>query len=133
MPDIEWYKDDQLLEESEALKFENKGDSFCLVIKNAALTDEAEYKILARNPLGTASCTADLLVEESGTKPELIEPMTDVQVICQVIFLRFLFWLLSEVYPVYVKLEDVNMISLSPGGMECVVMFSNMSLDLSQS
>lgn len=82
VPDIEWYKDDQLLEECETLKFENKDDSFSLIIKNASLTDEAEYKILARNPLGTASCTADLLVEESVTKPELIEPMTDVQVTC---------------------------------------------------
>ena len=80
MPEIEWYKDDQLLEESKTVKFENKGDNFSLIIKNASLADEAEYKILARNPLGTASCTADLLVEESVAKPELIEPMTDAQV-----------------------------------------------------
>ena len=81
VPEIEWYKDDQLLDESDTVKFENQDGCHTLIIKNVSLADEAEYKALARNPLGTASCTAELLVEESVNKPELIEPMTDVQVV----------------------------------------------------
>lgn len=60
--------------------FENREDSHALIIKNVSLADEIEYKALARNPLGTVSCSAELLVEESVSKPELIEPMMDVQV-----------------------------------------------------
>lgn len=70
------YKDDHLLEESDTVIFENREDSHALIIKNVSLADEAEYKALARNPLGTVSCSTELLVEE----PQLIEPMMDVQV-----------------------------------------------------
>ena len=80
VPEIEWYKDDQLVEGSDTVKFENQDGCHTLIIKNVSLGDEAEYKMLARNALGTASSTAELLVEESVNKPELIEPMTDVQV-----------------------------------------------------
>lgn len=79
-PEVEWYKDDQLLEESPEVKFENQDGCHSLIIKDVVLDDEAEYKTLARNPWGTASCTAELLVEESANKPELLEPMTDVEV-----------------------------------------------------
>ena len=79
-PEIEWYKDDDLMEESDTVIFEIQDDSYALIIKNVSLADEAEYKALARNPLGTASCSAELLVEESVNKPELIEAMMDVQV-----------------------------------------------------
>lgn len=80
VPEVEWYKDDQLLVESERVKFEFQDGEHTLIIRNVSLADEAEYKALARNPLGTVSCTAHLLVEEFVNKPELIEPMTDVQV-----------------------------------------------------
>lgn len=80
LPEIEWYKDDQLLEESENVKFENRDDCHSLIIENVSLNDEAEYKVIARNPLGTAACTAELLVAEPVNKPELLEGMTNVQV-----------------------------------------------------
>ena len=79
-PEVEWYKDDQLLEGSDTVTFESQDGSHALIIKNVSLSDEAEYKALARNPLGTVSCSAELLVEESVNMPELIEPMTDVKV-----------------------------------------------------
>ena len=78
VPEIEWYKDDELLEESERMKFENNDGEYVLTIRNVSSFDEAEYKVLARNPLGTATCAAELLVEESVSKPELIRPMEDV-------------------------------------------------------
>ena len=79
-PEIEWYKDDQLLDESDRMKFENKDGVCVLTISDVTPFDEAEYKVLARNPLGTATCSAELLVEESVSKPELMQPMEDVEV-----------------------------------------------------
>ena len=79
-PDIEWYKDDQLLDESDRVKFENKDGVRVLTITDISPFDEAEYKILTRNPLGTATCSAELLVEEFVCKPELMQPMEDVEV-----------------------------------------------------
>jgi hypothetical protein len=79
-PEIEWYKDGQLLEENDRVKFETKnGDSF-LCISNVSLGDEAEYKALARNPVGITTSAAELIVAEPVVKPELIEPLKDVKV-----------------------------------------------------
>ena len=79
-PEIEWYKDGQLMEENDRVKFETKnGDSF-LCISNVSPADEAEYKVLARNPVGTTTAVAELIVAETCTKPELIEPLKDVKV-----------------------------------------------------
>ena len=77
-PEVEWYKDDQFLDESDRVKFENKDGVCTLTINDTSAFDEAEYKVLARNPLGTATCTAELLVEESVSKPELIQPMENM-------------------------------------------------------
>ena len=77
-PDIEWYKENKFLEESDRVKFENKDGVCVLTINDTSAFDEAEYKVLARNPLGTATCTAELLVEESVSKPELIQPMENM-------------------------------------------------------
>ena len=79
-PDVEWYKDDQLLEESDRVKIETKnGDSF-LCMRDISPGDEAEYKALARNPVGTSTSVAQLIVAEPCTKPELVEPLKDVKV-----------------------------------------------------
>ena len=78
--EVEWYKDDQLLDESDRVKFENKDGVRVLTITDISPFDEAEYKILTRNPLGTATCSAELLVEEFVCKPELMQPMEDVEV-----------------------------------------------------
>ena len=79
-PEVEWYKDDQLLDENDQMKFENKDGEYILTIGDTSTFDEAVYKVLARNPLGTAACSAELLVEEHVSKPEFIETMTDVEV-----------------------------------------------------
>ena len=79
-PEVEWYKDDQLLEESDRLRFERKNNECFLCIRNVNPGDEAEYKILARNPVGTATSVAELIVVEPISKPEMIEPMKDVEV-----------------------------------------------------
>lgn len=79
-PDIEWYKDDQLLEQSDRVKFETNGCESFLYVNDISQADEGEYKVLARNPVGVTTSVAELIVAESCTKPELIVPMKDLKV-----------------------------------------------------
>ena len=80
-PEIEWYKDDTLIEEdAERFSFSTKDGCKIMSIHDVTPSDEAEYKVLARNPLGTSSSSAELLVEETVTKPEFISPLKNVQV-----------------------------------------------------
>lgn len=88
-PEIEWYKDDTLIEDDdEGISFDTKDGLEILVVRDVSFSDEAEYKVLARNPLGTATSSAELLVEEAVKKPELIEPLKDVEVYYGVILIR---------------------------------------------
>ena len=81
-PEIEWYKDDTLIEDNaEGISFDKEDGCEILIIRDASPTDEAEYKVLARNPLGTATSSAELLVEEAVEKPVLMEALKDVQVL----------------------------------------------------
>ena len=79
-PDIEWYKDNQYVEQSDRVKIDTKDGVSVLTIENVSTLDEAVYKVLARNPVGTSTCTAELLVEEPVSKPVLVKRMKDVNV-----------------------------------------------------
>lgn len=79
-PDIEWYKDDTLIVENDRLIVEQKDGVSTLTMKNVATIDEAVYKALARNPLGAATSSSELLVKESAVKPELLEPLKNIDV-----------------------------------------------------
>ncbi|KAL6444321.1 hypothetical protein ACFW04_001898 [Cataglyphis niger] len=51
-PEITWYKDGQLIEESDRIKIvKENSDIYKLVIKNAKLTDAGSYSIVARNEI----------------------------------------------------------------------------------
>lgn len=51
-PEITWYKDGQLIEESDRIKIvRENSDIYKLVIKNAKLTDAGSYSIVARNEI----------------------------------------------------------------------------------
>ncbi|XP_071572462.1 protein Obscurin isoform X5 [Temnothorax nylanderi] len=51
-PEVTWYKDGQLIEESDRIKITKEGsDTYKLVIKNAKLTDAGSYSIVARNEI----------------------------------------------------------------------------------
>jgi len=48
-PEVTWYKDGQLVQESDRIKIAKEGsDTYKLVIKSAKLTDEGSYSIVAR-------------------------------------------------------------------------------------
>jgi len=51
-PEITWYKDGQLIEESNRIKIiKEDNDTYKLVIKNAKVTDAGSYSIVARNEI----------------------------------------------------------------------------------
>ncbi|XP_067207809.1 obscurin isoform X2 [Linepithema humile] len=51
-PEVTWYKDGQLIQESDRIKIAKEGsETYKLVIKNAKLTDEGSYSIVARNDI----------------------------------------------------------------------------------
>ena len=49
-------------------------------LKPSELDDEGEYKCVARNELGSASSTAELLVNEGNRKPEFAEKLKNISV-----------------------------------------------------
>lgn len=82
VPLVEWYKDDVLIEnDDKEFSFQKQDGCEILIVHEVSPLDEAEYKVLARNTLGTATSLAELFVEEEEVKPEFIEPMKDVQVV----------------------------------------------------
>lgn len=77
-PDIEWFRDGEQVKESKRIKMSFDGKSSSVSFKPSELDDEGEYKCVARNELGSASTTAELLVNEVGTKPEFTEKLKNI-------------------------------------------------------
>lgn len=77
-PDIEWFRDGENVKESKRLRMNFDGKSSSLTFKPSELDDEGEYKCVARNELGSASTTAELLVSEAGAKPEFTEKLKNI-------------------------------------------------------
>ena len=77
-PDIEWFRDGEQVKESKRIRMSFDGKSCSLTFKPSELDDEGEYKCVARNELGSASTTAELLVNEAGTKPEFTEKLKNI-------------------------------------------------------
>lgn len=87
-PEIEWFKDDEPVETDQRIKVDYGEQESTLTIKDAVLDDEADYKCVVTNDLGSVSTTAEVLVnkkeEEEPVKPapkvkeelvkEVIEP-----------------------------------------------------------
>lgn len=79
-PIIRWLKDGEPLETSKRVKADFDGDVASLSFRAAEIDDEGDYKCIAQNELGTASCSAELLVNEADRKPEFTEVMKDIEV-----------------------------------------------------
>ena len=79
-PTIEWFKDSKTLKTSKRVKHDFDGEVASLTFTEADLDDEGDYKCVAQNELGSASCTAELLVNEPASKPEFTEVMKDIEV-----------------------------------------------------
>ncbi|NXE46612.1 SPEG kinase, partial [Casuarius casuarius] len=70
LPDIMWYKDGELLEESSHLSFVYEDNECSLVVLGAAESDGGVYTCTARNLAGEVSCKAELVVRTA-------QPTTD--------------------------------------------------------
>ena len=79
-PTIEWFKDGKPLKTSKRVKDHFDGEVAALSFTKADLDDEGDYKCFAQNELGSASCTAELLVNEPASKPEFTEGIKDIEV-----------------------------------------------------
>ncbi|NWU60813.1 SPEG kinase, partial [Pterocles burchelli] len=62
LPDIMWYKDGMLLEESSHLSFVYEDNECSLVVLGAAEPDSGVYTCTAKNLAGEVSCKAELVV-----------------------------------------------------------------------
>ncbi|XP_009699310.1 PREDICTED: striated muscle-specific serine/threonine-protein kinase-like, partial [Cariama cristata] len=62
LPDIMWYKDGELLEESSHLSFVYEDNECSLVVLGAAEPDSGVYTCTAKNLAGEVSCKAELMV-----------------------------------------------------------------------
>nr|XP_047928270.1 striated muscle preferentially expressed protein kinase isoform X4 [Anser cygnoides] len=65
LPDIMWYKDGELLEESSHLSFVYEDNECSLVVLGAAEPDSGVYTCTARNLAGEVSCKAELVVRSA--------------------------------------------------------------------
>ena len=79
-PTIQWLKDNKPLKTNKRVKDNFDGEVASLAFTEIDLDDEGDYKCVAQNELGSAFCTAELLVNETASKPEFIETMKDIQV-----------------------------------------------------
>ena len=78
---IEWFKDDEAIVPNERMKTRFDGELCSLRLMPSELDDEGEYKCVARNEFGSASCSAELLVNEPNAKPEFTEKLKPVDVV----------------------------------------------------
>lgn len=63
MPDIEWYKDDKVVEESKNVEMSAKDNQFKLIVVNVTQKDTGKYKCVARSKAGVAEKTFEVIVE----------------------------------------------------------------------
>ena len=62
-PDVEWFKDEQPVEDGGNFRIEFDGSDGCaLIINSARLEDEGRYRCVATNDFGKAISEAELLV-----------------------------------------------------------------------
>lgn len=80
-PIVEWFVENEPVEEDEHTHIIQEGNKHALVIDGTVLDDEAEYKCVAINSFGKAECTAELLVDEITTKPEFVKELKPVEVV----------------------------------------------------
>lgn len=63
LPDITWFRNSEEIIENERIKMMFEDNIAALVVKNVEVDDEGEYKILAKNDLGSDSETINLLIK----------------------------------------------------------------------
>lgn len=80
-PAIEWLKDDEPVKPSKRVKTYFDSEVCRLTIADTVADDQGEYKCTATNECGSASCSAELIVNEVVVMPEFKGKMKHVDVI----------------------------------------------------
>lgn len=78
-PDIEWFKKGVRIKENRRVKLESDGQTVSLTIKETRSGDDGEYKCVATNELGSASCAASMTIRVV-TKPDFKDKLKTVEV-----------------------------------------------------
>ncbi|CAC5377034.1 TTN [Mytilus coruscus] len=76
-PTVTWYKGEEMIFPSEEFKVAYEGDECTLIIADVYPEDAGQYKVVAKNDVGTAMTTCDLSVlapEETVEEPEWLAP-----------------------------------------------------------
>ena len=79
-PNIEWFKGGAKVKESRRIKAERDGTTVRLSFKDTLSSDNAEYKCVATNDIGSASCSTHLTVKVLS-KPDFKDKMKGVEVV----------------------------------------------------
>ena len=79
-PSLAWFKDGESVADVKRYKTRFDGERATLKITTTELDDEGKYKCVADNTFGSASCSAELLVNEANVKPAFEEKMKPVDV-----------------------------------------------------
>ena len=79
-PNITWFKDGESVTDVKRYKTRFDGERATLKITTTELDDEGQYKCVAENTFGSASCSSELLVNEANVKPAFEEKMKPVDV-----------------------------------------------------
>lgn len=76
LPNIVWLKNNEEIIENERIKIMFEDDIAALVIKNVDVEDEGEYKIMAKNNVGSATEIINLLIKAA---PRFKKNLTDYE------------------------------------------------------
>lgn len=62
-PTVTWFKHTSFIKSSEDIEIIYEEDICKLIIKETYLEDSGTYTVVAKNPAGFATCSADLFIE----------------------------------------------------------------------
>ena len=79
-PNIQWFKDSELVKEDKRTKMRFDGELCTLKILATELDDDGVYKCVAKNDFGSVASDSELLVNEANKKPEFVEKMKPMNV-----------------------------------------------------